>query len=188
MSALAPRSSARVRSNPQTHETQTRGRCHCTAVTPVNRWKLVSVVLAGCLSYSWWHGDAVSSPPPAAQGSRFKGPIRVSAAALGISSDELLRRLFAAKDITEIRELAEKLGAIGNDRMIDEVMPLVADKREGVPETIIQAFGVIATEHAVDVLIELAKDKPPAIRTAAVDALAETKNRRAEPMIIELAQ
>src|SRR5687768_1465851 len=67
-----------------------------------DRWKLVSVVLAGCLSYSWWHGDAKSDPSPQAKSSRLKGPLRVSASALGISIDELVRRLFAVKDIEEV--------------------------------------------------------------------------------------
>jgi hypothetical protein len=75
-------------------------------MTPTNRWKLISVVLAGCMSYSWWHTDARSAPKPAAQ--RMKGPLRVSAAALGVSVDELIRQLFAAKDVETVRATGDR--------------------------------------------------------------------------------
>lgn len=156
-------------------------------MTPTHRWKLVSLVLAGCLTYSWWHGDAHSRSTSAST-SRLKGPLRVSAAALGINTDDLVRQLFAATDVDEVRALAEKLGMVGDDDAIDATSPLLQDERSGVPEAIAAAYGVIATPHAVDVLIKTASDPRDDVRIAAIGALAMTHDPRAEPMIIEVAQ
>jgi HEAT repeat protein len=156
-------------------------------VTSVNRWKLISVVLAGCLTYSWWGGAAHSRVTPTST-NRLKGPLRVSAAALGISTEELVRQLFATKDIEEFKLLAEKLGMVGDDDAIDAVLPLLQDARTGVPEAIVAAFGVIATEHAVDVLIKTAADPRDELRIAAISALGMTHNKRAEPVLVETAQ
>jgi HEAT repeat protein len=156
-------------------------------VTPVNRWKLVSFVLAGCMSYSWWHGDARSATKPASA-QRLKGPLRVSAAALGVSVDELIRQLFAAKDVETVRAIAEKLGAVGDDHVIEAVMPLLDDPRDGVATAIIAAFGTIATDHAVDVLAKLATGPQDGLHVAAVEALGATHNPRAETVLIEVAQ
>ncbi|HEY5949088.1 MAG TPA: HEAT repeat domain-containing protein, partial [Kofleriaceae bacterium] len=150
-------------------------------MSPLNRWKLISLVLAGCMSYTWWHGDARSEPKSAH--ARLKGPLRVSAAALGVSIDELVRQIFAARDADELRPLAEKLGVVGDDSAIDAVMPLLQDAREGVPETIIGAFGVIATDHAVDVLIKTVADPREAVHDAAVEALGATHHPKAEPTL-----
>jgi HEAT repeat protein len=157
-------------------------------MTPVNRWKLISALLAGCMAYSWWHGDAPSYTPAHAMRSRFdeRGGARVPM--VGVSSDEVVRRLFSAKNTDDVRELAQRLGVVGNDAAIDAVRPLLADPRAGVPEAIVGAFGAIATEHAVDVLIEVATDPRDAIRTAAIEALGVTRNRRGEPAIVEVAQ
>ena len=64
-------------------------------MTTTNRWKLISAVLAGCLSYSWWHGEARSDRTHAmhATHSRHKGPLRLGSAVLGNSTDELIRQL-----------------------------------------------------------------------------------------------
>jgi HEAT repeat protein len=158
-----------------------------TATNPARRWKLISLVLAGCLTYSWWHGDA-HSRTTSVSASRLKGPLRVSASALGISTDELVRQLFATKDVDEFRKLAEKLGMVGDDDTIDAVLPLLADPRDGVPEAIVTAFGVIASEHAVDVLIKTAADPRDELRIAAIGALGATRSKRAEAVIIETAQ
>lgn len=158
-------------------------------MTPTNRWKLISVVLAGCMSYSWWHGGVAtrSAAAPASHG-RLKGPIHVSAAALGISTDELVRELLAAKTVEELTPLVERFGTVGDDAAIDGVMPLVSDPRDGVPALIVGAFGTIGSEHAVDVLIDLTKDTREAVRGAAVDALGTAGNPRAETVLIELAK
>lgn len=156
-------------------------------MTPAKRWKLVSLALAGCLSYSWLHGDAASHAfdAPAVR-ARTKDAARL-VASTRMSKDEVVRRLFAAKTVSEIELLANRLGAIGDDAAIDAVLPLVHDRRYRAPSAIVAAFGEIATEHAVDVLIELAASPHDDIRSAAADALGATRNRRAEPVLIELA-
>lgn len=157
-------------------------------MTPLHRWKLISLVLAGCVSYSWWHGEASSGTASAPVHARYKGQLRISAAALGISTDELIRELFAAKTYDEMKPLAQRLGMVGDDAAIDAVRPLVDDPREGVPDLIIDAFGAIATNHAVDVLIELARDPRDEIRGAAAESLGATHSPRGEPILIELAE
>jgi HEAT repeat protein len=157
-------------------------------VTPANRWKLVSLVLAGCLSYTWWHGEAASNTPDGRRShARVDGQPRFSAATLGMSKDELVRRLFASKDLDEIRELAARLGNVGDDQAIDDVMPLLADAREGVPEAVIGAIGGIATEHAIEVLTDLTRDSREEVRTSAIDALAATASDRAIDALAKIA-
>lgn len=156
-------------------------------MTPVNRWKLISALLAGCMAYSWWHGDVPSYTPAHATRSRLEGRIGAHAAMVGMPSDEVVQRLFVAKDIDDIRALAERLGVVGNDNAIDAVRPLLADPRAGVPEAIAGAIGAIATEHAVDVLIAVAKDPRDDVRTAVIEALGLTRNKRGEPAIVEVA-
>jgi HEAT repeat protein len=157
-------------------------------VTPVNRWKLISLVLAGCMSYSWWFGDARSHSPRPASHAKLKGPLGKKAAVLGMSSEQVVHEMFGTKDVDDLIDLAERLGTIGNDDAIDAVMPLLQDPRTGVPEAIVRAFGAIATEHAVDVLIKTAADPREGVRVAAVGALGATRNRRAEPTLIAIAQ
>ncbi len=157
-------------------------------MTPLHRWKLLSLALASCMAYSWWHGEASSDTAPAAAHARYTGRLRISAAALGISTDELIRELFAAKSYIQMRPLAQRLGIVGDDAAIDAVRPLVNDRRAGVPGLVIEAFGAIATEHAVDVLIELAGDPRDEVRGAAASALGTTHNVRGEPILIELAE
>lgn len=145
------------------------------------------MVLAGCLSYSWWHGEAASKPTAVHPAKRFKGPLRVSAAALGISTDELVRALFTTKDVGELVQLAERLGIVGDDAAIDAVLPLVHDPKCRVQDALVRAFGAIGTEHAVDVLIELARDPRDDIRVAAASALGATASKRGERVLIEIA-
>ncbi|HEY5923955.1 MAG TPA: HEAT repeat domain-containing protein [Kofleriaceae bacterium] len=156
-------------------------------MTPVNRWKLVSLVLAGCLSYAWWSPDAKSHTQERAAQGRTKGS-RISAKLAGMSTDELVRQLFAAKTVDQLVPLAERLGVVGDNDAIDAVLPLTKDPRAGVPEAIVAAFGEIATEHAVDVLIKMATDPRDDLRIAAIEALGATGNRRAEPVLIETAE
>jgi HEAT repeat protein len=148
----------------------------------------VSLVLAGCMSYSWCHGDAASTPSGAAgPAKRWTGPLRARASALGISTHDLVRRMFAAKQAGELEALAERLGVVGDDAAIDLVLPLIRDPKCPAPEAIVRAFGAIGTDHAIDVLLELARDRGMDVATAAIDALGATKSRRAEPALIELA-
>jgi HEAT repeat protein len=155
-------------------------------VTSVTRWKLVSLVLAGCMSYSWCHGDAASTPSSTAPAKRFSGPLRVNAAALGISTEELVRRMFAAKQASDLEELAQRFGIVGDNAAIELVLPLVHDSKCPAPEAIVRAFGAIGTDRAIDVLLELARDRNEDLQLAAIDALGATKNRRAEATLIEI--
>jgi HEAT repeat protein len=143
------------------------------------------------LSWSWLR----SSPTPIASAhgrgasrGTLNRPIRVSPGALGISTDDLVRRLLAAKTATEVRSLAHTLGTVGDDRAIDAVISLVGDPRPGVPDAILEAFGVIATDHAVEILIAHTKDSRPGVRLAAVSALGETHSSRAEEVLGDLAR
>ncbi len=157
-------------------------------MTPVNRWKLISFVLAGTITYSWWHGEAHSHTSVRAAQARLEARSGARAAVVAtLSTDEIVQRLFAAKDIDDIRALAERLGLIGDDDAIDAVKPLLADARAGVPEAIVGVFGAIATDHAVDLLLEVARD-PHRRDHRRAQALGQTHNRRGEPVIIELAQ
>lgn len=152
------------------------------------RWKLISLLLAGSMSYSWWQGKAASTPRSAAAATkRWTGPLRVSASALGISTDELVRRLFTTKDTAELEQLAERLGIVGDDAAIDQVLPLVHDPSCRIQAALVQAFGAIGTEHAVDVLLELVRDRRDSVRGAAAEALGRTGNVRGAPALIELA-
>ncbi len=114
--------------------------------------------------------------------------MRVSPGALGISTDDLVRRLLAAKSLAEVKSLAQTLGTVGDDRTIDGVIALVDDARPGVPDAILEAFGVIGTDHAVAILIERTKDARGDVRLAAVYALGDTHTSRAEEVLAELAR
>ncbi|HEX5057763.1 MAG TPA: HEAT repeat domain-containing protein [Kofleriaceae bacterium] len=156
-------------------------------MSPTNRWKLVSFVLAGALTYSWWHGDAHSQVRARSVQAR-KGPVHVSAAALGVSVDDLVRQMFAAKTAEDMQPIAEKLGMVGDDAVIDALLPLVEDSREGVPSVVLGVFGSIATDHAVEVLTKAAGNSRDDIHQSAIAALGATHNPRAEELLIEVAQ
>ena len=145
-------------------------------MTSLTRWKVLCGVLVTMLSWSWLRGNPTSTAA-AHGGMATRGalnrPIRVSPGALGISTDDLVRRLLAAKTVSEVRSLAQTLGTVGDDHAIDGVMSLVDDSRPGVPDAILEAFGVIATDHAVEILIAHTKDQRSDVRLAAVLALGE---------------
>jgi len=157
-------------------------------MTSNKRWKLTCVVLAVCTVYSWAHrGGAAATTTQAQRRAALDRPVRISAAALGITSDDLVQRLLHARTANEVEMLAEKLGMVGDDKMIDAVMPLVADTRAGVPAAILGAFGEIGTDHAVDVLVARARADREEVRIAAIDALGTTANPRAEKVLLDLA-
>jgi HEAT repeat protein len=143
------------------------------------------------LSWSWLRGSPM--PDASAHGAgpsrgALNRSIRVSPGALGISTDDLVRRLLAAKTVTEVRSLAHTLGTVGDDRAIDGVIGLVEDPRPGVAVAILEAFGVIASDHAVEILIAHTKDSRGDVRAAAVSALGETHSSRAEEVLADLAR
>lgn len=151
------------------------------------RWKLLCGALAALTIYSWTRNAGVE-PVSHASASRPRStayrPIRVSAAALGVSVDELVARLHASRSVSEIRTVAQQLGAVGDDAAIDDIRVLIADPRPGVADAIIEAIGAIGTDHAVDVLIEISKQH----EYAAYVALGTTGHERAETYLIGRAR
>lgn len=160
-------------------------------MTSPTRWKALCAVLAALTVYTWTRRPAIErvQASPTAR-SRMLGhrPLRVSAAALGTSTEEIVARLLASESMPEMRKLAEQLGAVGDDSAIDAVVKLVADSRPGVPELIITAIGTIGTDHAVDVLIDLADDARSDVKWAAITALGSTGSERAEMFLVALAR
>jgi HEAT repeat protein len=156
----------------------------------LTRWKLCCGVLSVMLAYSWFGGS--SSEPVTSQQprrtSRGGMQVHVDAKAAGISLEELVAKLLAARSLEEIEGLAKTLGTVGDDASIDAVESLVADTRTGVPEAIVGAFGEIGSDHAVIVLKAHAHDARSEVRTAVIGALGTTHNPKAEPIVIEAAR
>jgi HEAT repeat protein len=169
------------------------------SLPPVTRWKLTSAVLAAIAGYALFvRGpsavDIPSAPAPAVREARgaiptaLRRPIRISAAAAGFSSDELVARMRSARSVQDVVMLAEKLAIVGDDAAIREVMPLLGDPRRGVPEAVLGAIGRIATEYAVEVLIRCSTDDRPPVRNAAIAALGTTQSAEAERVLLALAR
>jgi HEAT repeat protein len=115
-------------------------------------------------------------------------PLRITAAAAGISLDDLVAKILSAHSVEEIRELSETLATVGDDHAIDALTPLLTDPRTGVSEAMISAFGRIATEHAVDVIAPFTRDARSDVRVAAIEALGATHEASAEAPLISIAQ
>ncbi len=156
-----------------------------------NRWKVLCAVLGALTLYSWTrepvarHGGAATSAQLRAPGIR---PLRVAAGALGVTSEEVVEQLLTSRSNVEMRNLAEQLGAIGDDAAIDAVLRLVADPRPGVPAIIIAAIGSIGTDHAIAVLIDLANDPRSEIVIESIYALGSSGNERAETFLVGRAK
>lgn len=157
------------------------------AMTSLTRWKLMSGLLVALLAHAWWPESAQSQR---ASARRMKPgmPLRITAAAAGISLDDLVAKLLAARSVEEVRELAETLGTVGDDHAIDELTPLLTDPRTGVSEALVSAFGHIATEHAVDVIAPFTRDARTDMRISAIEALGATHQASAEAPLIDIAQ
>jgi HEAT repeat protein len=156
----------------------------------LTRWRLACGVLSALLAYSWLSGSSPETPASAQSHRTAHGSVNlhVDAKAAGISLDELVEKLLAAKTLEEIQELSKTLGTVGNDKAIDAVDSLVADTRDGVPAAIVGAFGAIGSDHAVDVLREHSHDARNEVRAAVIEALGTTHNAKAEPAIIDAAR
>ncbi|HEV7554106.1 MAG TPA: hypothetical protein VGO00_01560, partial [Kofleriaceae bacterium] len=130
-------------------------------MTSLTRWKLACAVFAAVAGYGYVFGGgdppntpaAVAAAPRGAMPLQLRRSIRVSAESIGVSKQDLIERVLAARTVKEIQQLADKVAAVGDDETIDALRPLVADSRRGVPEVILGAIGKIATEHAVDVAV-----------------------------------
>lgn len=158
------------------------------AMSTSGRWKLACGLLAALTLYSWMREPAGQSALPAAQTAKRPGyrPIRVSASALGVSVSDLVEQLLGARRISDMRPIAEKLGAVAGDEVIEPLRPLLADSRAGVPDLVIDLYGKIGTDTAVTELIKLSKDHRSAIWSSAIYALGATGSERAEAFLIEL--
>ncbi|HTL34007.1 MAG TPA: HEAT repeat domain-containing protein [Kofleriaceae bacterium] len=147
-------------------------------------------MLSALLAYSWFGGSSPEAPASAQSHRTPRGgmQVHVDAKAAGISLDELVEKLLAAKTVEQVQELAKTLGTVGDDKSIDAVDSLVADTRDGVPAAIVGAFGAIGSDHAVEVLREHTHDARNDVRGAVIEALGTTHNPKAEPAIIEVAR
>jgi HEAT repeat protein len=165
-------------------------------VTQLTRWRLACALLAGVAGFSFYSHPAGGSDTPARVANvrsasipvQLRRPIRVSAEAAGISRDDLIERVLRARSLRDVQTLAERLGVVGDDQTVDQLAPLLADHRRGVPEAILACFGVIGSEHAVAQLVEHTSDDRPQIRMAAILALGATQTVEAEKLLIELAE
>src|ERR1043165_3311251 len=95
----------------------------------LTRWRLCCGVLSALLAYSWFGGSSPEAPASAQSHRTPRGgmQVHVDAKAAGISLDELVEKLLAAKTVDQVQELAKTLGTVGNDKSIDAVDSLVAD-------------------------------------------------------------
>jgi HEAT repeat protein len=166
-------------------------------VTSLTRWKLACLLLAGLAGYSTFIADrSEPSSPPAVFTAKGRGalspqlrrPLRISADAAGLSHAELVERALTTRSVRELQQLADKLGAIGTDRTVDQLAPLLSDTRRNVPETVLRIYGQIGTEHAVAALTSYTKDDRLSVRSAAITALGMTQSRRAEELLVALAE
>lgn len=119
-------------------------------MTNLTRWKLATALFAAIAAVSLLgSGDAptgraraaVAASSPRSLPAAFRRPIRVSAAAVGMSERDLIDRILASRSTNEIQMLAGKLGTVGTDDAIESLSGLVDDHRQGVPEAILGAFG-----------------------------------------------
>ncbi len=165
-------------------------------MTPLTRWKLACALLAVVAGHAVFFrggGGAPDAHAPAAARrggalpERLRRPLRVSPEAAGVSRAELVERLLAARSLRDVHTLAAKLGAVGDDEAIEQLMPLLDDPRRGVPEAMLGAFGQIGTARAVEVLAARTRDDRPRIRDAAIVALGATRSEAAEKVLLERA-
>jgi HEAT repeat protein len=166
-------------------------------VNTLARWKVACALLGALATASTvkaWRDDRTSAPAAQAQASRgglpakVIRPLRVSAASVGISEQELIDRVLSSRSLKEMAIVVEKLGAVGTDDAVRSLEGLLSDPRRGVPEMILGMMGAIATEHAVEVLLAHAKDERPQVRSAAVRALGVSQSEKAEGLLLALAQ
>ncbi len=164
-------------------------------MTPTTRWKAASALFAAIAGYALFIrgpsddvvAETVGGGRDGAIPALYKRPLRVSAESVGISKQELIDQLLAAKSVKDVAVLADKLGMVGDDASIRAVKPLLADPRRGVPEAIVGAIGKIGTKQAIEVLVDRTHDDRSSVRYAAIMALGATQSREAESTLIELA-
>src|SRR5262245_46591723 len=130
-------------------------------MTSLTRWRIACAAFAALAGAAALHGRAEPMAAPSAQVGRaalFR-PIRVPAAALGVSPQELVDQILAARTADEMSPFADKLAAIGGNDTVDAIAPLLEDPRKGVPTVAAGVIGHIATDHAIDILLQRALDE-----------------------------
>ena len=169
-------------------------------MTTLTRWKLACALFATIAGGTYLHGRsghdntpaamAVTTSSRAALPIQLRRPIRVEADAIGVNKSDLVDRMRAAHSLKEMVPLADKLGAVGDDEVVDTLVDagMIRDPRRGVPELVLTTFGQIGTNHAVDQLIIATGDDRPAVRSAAVTALGVTQSAKAEDTLLTIAQ
>src|SRR5262249_38810503 len=164
-------------------------------VTSSTRWKLACAFLAAVAGYAMFfsRGSAPNTPAASAIAPRgalpiqLRRPIRVAPESIGVSKQELVDRILGARALKEMLPLVDKVPAVGDDDAVDQLAPLLADPRHGVPEAMLSIFGQIGTEHAVGIVIAHTGDERPAVRNAAIMALGSTHSKPAEEVLVALA-
>ena len=165
-------------------------------MTSIRRYQLACAVLAASTVAALAWPRATAPAPGRAARPAIKGraaaqdlrrPLRVSAAAVGLSERELIEKLLAARTLQEVQIYADKLGAVGTDDGVDALASLADDPRMAVPEAAIAAIGKIGSERAVATLAELTDDARPRIRGAALTALADAGGGAAADILLAVA-
>jgi HEAT repeat protein len=166
-------------------------------MSSLTRWKWACALLATVAGVSAYRAHRAqptdASAEPVASSTRgampiaLRRPIRVSAAQLGVSEDELVARIRGSHSLRDFGVLCAKLSAIGDDAAIDALEPMLGDPRRGVAEQLLGAFAQIGSEHAIDIVVSHAGDDRPRVRTAAIAALGQTQSAKAEQMLLALA-
>lgn len=118
----------------------------------------------------------------------IRRPIHVAPEVIGMTVAALVDRVRHATSAKDIAAIADKLGAIGNDDVVDALAPMLADTRTGVPEAILDVFAHIDTEHAVEQILAHVRDPRVLVRTAAIGALGTTLSAKAETALLEMSK
>jgi HEAT repeat protein len=154
-------------------------------------------LLAALAGYAWiGRGLAPARDTPAASApgragalpAALRRPLRVNAAAAGISTSDLVDRLLAARSIADVQILAAKIAIVGDDAAVERLAPLLGDPRRGVPEIILGTFGQIGTELAVGHLVAAARDDRPSVRHAAIASLGASQSAAGEELLLGIAR
>ena len=165
-------------------------------MTSLTRWKVASALFAAIAGYALVlrgpsddvTADQVAGGRDGSISALYKRPLRVSAASIGISKQELIDQLLTATSVKDVQLLADKLGMVGDDASIRAVKAMIGDPRRGVPEAILAAVGKIGTNQAIELLVDRThNDDRPQVRYAAITALGATQSREAEATLIDLA-
>lgn len=169
-------------------------------MTPLRRYRLATAFFAlttAIAGYTACREPAAAKPRSSySAGAKAKKgdvrhlrrPLRVDAAAVGLSERVLIDQLLAARTPQQVAIVADKLGAVGTDDAVAALAGLVDDPRPGVPESAIGAIGRIGSTRAVDLLLDFEGDARPRIRGAAITGMAASGDARARTRLVAMAE